>query len=92
MNLSNLRMFILDKLTEMEEKSPKDFRLVSLKLPVHKSSYKIDYRARLLLENGGEDVVPCDIQGDGNCLFRAISMSMYGVETFHEELRFRLIY
>ena len=34
---------------------------------------------------------PCLIDSDGNCMFRAVSMSLWGVETYHEELRARTI-
>ena len=27
------------------------------------------------------------VQGDGNCLFRAISLQIYGDETFHNQIR-----
>ena len=35
--------------------------------------------------------MPCLINDDGNCLFRSISLSLYGSETYHEELRARCI-
>ncbi|CAF0712593.1 unnamed protein product [Brachionus calyciflorus] len=35
--------------------------------------------------------IPVSIIGDGNCLFRSVSMVLYGNEGFHCELRFRCI-
>ena len=29
---------------------------------------------------------PCYVQGDGNCQFRSASISLWGVETYHEKL------
>ena len=34
---------------------------------------------------------PCHVQGDGNCQFRSASISLLGVETYHEEVRARTI-
>jgi hypothetical protein len=34
---------------------------------------------------------PCLITSDGNCFFRSLSMSVYGNEKFHQELRARCI-
>lgn len=32
--------------------------------------------------------VPIKIEGDGNCLFRAVSLALYGNQKEHERLRF----
>jgi len=33
------------------------------------------------------DYTPLDVTGDGNCLFRAVSLGLYGTEECHKELR-----
>ena len=33
------------------------------------------------------DFTPCMVDVDENCLFKALSFSLYGAETFHEEIR-----
>ncbi|CAF0964660.1 unnamed protein product [Brachionus calyciflorus] len=45
----------------------------------------------LLLQSGVENLSPCNIKGDGNCLFRAVSKALYDNEGYHQELRFRCI-
>jgi len=34
-----------------------------------------------------DQFVPCDVAGDGNCLFRAVNYALYGRETVHVQLR-----
>jgi hypothetical protein len=43
----------------------------------------------LLLGENEYNYVPCRTLGDGNCLFRAVSNSLYGTEDYHVELRAR---
>jgi len=40
------------------------------------------FRRELLL-----DTVPLAVQGDGNCLYRAVSRELYGAEHMHELVR-----
>jgi len=53
-------------------------------LPVHTQSVELlqDHSSWLL-----EQFVPVDVAGDGNCLFRAISMALYGHESIHSQMR-----
>ena len=36
-----------------------------------------------------DQYVPADVAGDGNCLFRAVSLALYGCQTQHVQLRLR---
>lgn len=37
------------------------------------------------------DMTPVHVEGDGNCLFRAISRALYGSEEYHLEIRYRTL-
>ena len=58
---------------------------------------EVDIVARLLVppdtpENfRSNDYVPVEVQGDGNCFFRALSRLVYGDEQYHLEMRCRII-
>lgn len=41
--------------------------------------------------NSRNDFIPVCINGDGNCLYRAISKALYGVEDLHLEIRLRTL-
>ena len=53
-------------------------------LPTHTQSVALlrDYSPWLL-----DHFVPVDVAGDGNCLFRAVSVALYGTEAYHSQLR-----
>jgi hypothetical protein len=44
-----------------------------------------EHFAQILKSQRGLEIVPC--QGDGNCLFRAVSLQVYGDAEQHEEVR-----
>jgi len=52
--------------------------------PLHKQSVALlqDHKPWLL-----DRYSPADVAGDGNCLFRAVSVALYGRETMHSHLR-----
>lgn len=52
----------------------------------------IDATAQNLLPDGipGEDKVPVDITGDGNCLPRCASLLAFGSQDYHREIRLRI--
>jgi len=56
----------------------------STNLPVHAVSVELlrDYSPWLL-----DQYVPVDVGGDGNCLFRAVSVALYGDERSHTHIR-----
>ena len=51
---------------------------------------KIDQISLPLVPKDSPDgLVPCEVYGDGNCLFRAISIALWENEYNHKELRIR---
>ncbi|CAF0841969.1 unnamed protein product [Brachionus calyciflorus] len=67
------------------------FNLVKFK-PIT-SGKKFTICSSILLRhiNLDDHLIPIKVFGDGNCLFRALSLLLYGNDTFHIELRLRCI-
>ena len=59
------------------------------------SDKKVCTTSKKILQNYmpqlSQNFEPLRTTGDGNCLFRAISLAMYGVEERHIELRLRSV-
>lgn len=61
------------------------------------SNTKLEFRqdeiSSIILANSNiNDLEPCIIATDGNCLFRSVSKALYGTENYHEEIRFRCVF
>jgi hypothetical protein len=75
--------------TRIRQMKTKEMPIRQFKITQYKPTYQIDNSALLLLGENKENYSPCQIVGDGNCLFRSVSFSLYGTEDFHLELRAR---
>ncbi|CAF1078926.1 unnamed protein product [Brachionus calyciflorus] len=88
-DLNLLKEIMLEKLERVFK-----FQLIKNKEVIYKKNEKIDKICEsLLLQSNVEfiDLVPVQISGDGNCLYRSISQALYGSQNFHFEIRYRTL-
>lgn len=65
----------------------------NIPIPIHRTSCQVDYLSTALLsgcKEAPEKHVAADVYGDGNCLFRALSVGLDGQEDRHIEFRLRI--
>ena len=57
--------------------------------PLHPNVHEDPTSLMLYPSDAPKDLVPVQVYGDGNCLFRSISVLLFGHERFHVEMRVR---
>lgn len=69
----------------------KSYKIPQYKKIFYDKKYVKDQVSLILYNYIEETYLPVRVQGDGNCLFRAISLSLFGNQNWHIELRYRTI-
>jgi hypothetical protein len=85
------RDLIIEKMkTRISKMKLNDSSIRKFKFPYFKPCHRTDTNSILMLGSNHRNYIPM-IQtiGDGNCLFRAVSNCLYGIEDFHVEIRAR---
>ncbi|RNA10902.1 Macrophage scavenger receptor types I and II [Brachionus plicatilis] len=68
-----------------------NFDMVNYRLVTYEKRYPVCSSSKILLRriNLDQHLVPLKVLADGNCLFGAVSLFLYGNDSFHLELRVR---
>jgi hypothetical protein len=73
-------------------KTLNDYQIIKYKNVVLKKTFKTEKISCQLLPSIFKDfLVPCTTGADGNCLYRAILLCVYGNEDFHVEIRYLVV-
>lgn len=79
--------FAVNFQTQFIKRTPLPSPLQNVKIP----SIEEDVARSLYPPDAPSDLTPVKVYGDGNCLFRSISLALYGSESHHIECRVRTI-
>lgn len=73
-------------------RSLREYNVPKFKTTFYYKKIKLDKISKAILPTALRSThALCEIVGDGNCLFRSLSMSLYGNESYHIELRVRCL-